>query len=191
MNTENWSFLNKSSYSFDENELTMWATKKTDFFRDPSSDAVYDNAPFAYTEITGDFTLKAKVSLEFVSTYDACVLMAMGDSENWCKLCYEKTDFGTVAVVSVVTKGKSDDANGVNVDKSGIYLQMARKGETVALHYSFDGVTYYMKRIFSFPWEKPLKVGFVAQAPTGEGGDRFFKSISLAPFAPNDIRKGV
>jgi regulation of enolase protein 1 (concanavalin A-like superfamily) len=40
--------------------------------------------------------------------------MVWADSDHWAKLCFESTDFGTRAIVSVVTNGVSDDANGVN-----------------------------------------------------------------------------
>ncbi len=43
------------------------------------------------------------------------------------------------AVVTVMTNEKSDDANGINVDTNEIWLQMARKDNAFAIHYSLDG----------------------------------------------------
>ncbi len=50
--------------------------------------------------------LKVKVSHEFKDTYDSASVMVMKDLSCWAKCCFELTDFGTHAAVSVVTKGK-------------------------------------------------------------------------------------
>ena len=42
--------------------------------------------------------------------------MVMQSDAVWGKACFEQSDFGTHAVVSVVTNGVSDDANGCNID---------------------------------------------------------------------------
>jgi hypothetical protein len=70
------------------------------------------NAPFFYTEVTGDFVMRVQVSHAFKDTYDAATIMVMEDLDVWAKACFEKTDFGTHAAVSVVTNRISDDANG-------------------------------------------------------------------------------
>ena len=67
-------------------------------------------------EIEGDFILKVKVSHDFKETYDSASVMVMVDDTHWAKCCYELTDFGTHAAVSVVTKGDSNDANGCNLE---------------------------------------------------------------------------
>jgi regulation of enolase protein 1 (concanavalin A-like superfamily) len=36
-----------------------------------------------------------------------------------------------------------------------------------------------MMRFFNLPVEKTIKVGLVAQAPTGRDGNRFFEDFSL------------
>ena len=53
-------------------------------------------------EIEGDFILKVKVSHDFKETYDSASVMVMVDDTHWAKCCYELTDFGTHAAVSVV-----------------------------------------------------------------------------------------
>ena len=50
------------------------------------------------------FVMKAKVSHDFVDTYDSASVMVMKDLQNWGKACFEMTDFGTHAVVSSYTK---------------------------------------------------------------------------------------
>lgn len=41
------------------------------------------NAPFYYTEITGDFVMRVKVSHDFKDTYDSASIMVMRDMKNW------------------------------------------------------------------------------------------------------------
>lgn len=60
--------------------------------------------------------LRVKVSHAFRDTYDSASVMVMQDMEHWAKACFELTDFGTHAMVSVATKGYSDDANGRNIE---------------------------------------------------------------------------
>ena len=55
--------------------------------------------------ITGDrWEITAPKESAFFVIYDSFSIMAMRDSRNWAKACFELTDFNTHAVVSVVTK---------------------------------------------------------------------------------------
>ncbi len=44
--------------------------------------------------------------------------MVLQDMAHWAKACFELTDFNMQAVVSVVTNGQSDDANGCNIEEN-------------------------------------------------------------------------
>ena len=105
-------WMNESRLSESENRLELYAPAHTDFFCSSESAGEEGitpeslcNAPYYYTELKGDFVFRVKVSHDFVSTYDAAVVMIMKDMTCWAKSCFEKTDFGTHAVVSVVTNG--------------------------------------------------------------------------------------
>ena len=74
--------------------------------------------------------------------------MIMQNLECWAKACYEYTDFGTNASVSVVTNGFSDDANGCNLEGNTVWLQMCRVGNNFAIHYSTDGEKFLYGEIF-------------------------------------------
>ena len=63
----------------------------------------------------------------------------MKDMNCWAKCCFELTDFGTHAAVSVVTNGDSDDANECNLEEDTAWLQVCRVGNNFAFHYSVDG----------------------------------------------------
>ncbi len=182
--------INNANYTCEDDIITMQALPKTDYFVNPENDDVTGNAQFLYKEITGDFTMVSKVSHEFKSTYDACVLFAYDNDKRWAKACFELTDFGTKAVVSVMTNGKSDDANGVNVDVNEIWLRLSRKKNTFAVHYSLDGETFFMARISNIPMNDKIKVGIVAQSPVGEGGARIFKSLKIEQTTLENLRAG-
>lgn len=148
------------------------------------------NAPFFYTDVTGDFVFRAKVRPNFKSVYDACALMVIQDEKLWTKAAFEKSDFGTTAAVCVVTNGISDDANGCNIDQDEMWLQIVRVGDVFCTHYSLDGENFYMVRLFHLPVEKTVKVGIEAQSPAGEGGLRFYSEISLENRTVKNLRAG-
>ncbi len=196
MDFTKFEWLNETDYEVQGDNLVITAPPMSDFFcgedfQDENSPATLCNAPFFYTDVKGDFVLRAKVSLEFKDVYDSATLMVMQDEKTWAKLCFEKTDFGTTAVVSVVTKGSSDDANGNNLTVSEVWLQIAKSSNGYAFHYSLDGVKFDMVRFFCLPNTESIKVGFVAQAPTGQGGKRYFKEISLKEVTVKNLRAGV
>jgi hypothetical protein len=180
----------ESELEIKEKTLMIKALPNSDYFVDPANGKKILNAPYYCLDVNKDFTLRAKVSHSFKSVYDACALMVMSDETCWAKLCFELTDLGTHAVVSVVTNGVSDDANGVDIQGDAVYLQIAKKGKLFALHYSLDGNVFKMVRYFSLPVNETFKVGFVAQSPLGEGGNYFFEDINLNYNAINDLRKG-
>lgn len=196
MKTLTW--INPSSWREENGRLTITAPADTDYFSNPGQQAKegitpesYANAPFGHNEVTGDFVLRAKVSHGFVDVYDAAVLMIMKDEHVWAKACFEKTDFDTHAVVSVVTNHLSDDANGCNIEGSSVWLQACRVGDAFAFHYSLDGETFYMMRYFTIPVGDTVKAGLLAQAPRGRGGERVFEHISLEHKTVGNIRAGV
>lgn len=192
----NW--LNESKVEKNGNAIEIYAPAKSDFFcggditSDEGSLPVNScNAPYYYTEISGDFIMRVKVSLDFKSTYDSSAVMVMKDIENWIKFCFEQTDFDTHAVVSVVTRDNiSDDANGCNIESDKVWLQVCRRGNAFALHYSLDGVNYYMTRFVIVDFGNTVKIGLVAQSPTGDGGKRLFEELSIENKTVKNIRAG-
>lgn len=190
MRYENLKWLSESQYELTEKGIKMYAPTGSDYFVDPVSDQVNANAPLLYQEVTGDFVLRAKVHHDFVSTYDACVLMALENERLWAKACFEYSDFNTHSIVSVMTNQKSDDANHAVIEGDTVYLQLARKGNVFAIHYSIDGTTYQMARLTYLPMGSTIKVGFEAQSPAGSGGMRYFEEISLELKTLEDIRNG-
>ncbi|WP_238653311.1 DUF1349 domain-containing protein [Paenibacillus piscarius] len=192
-----YKWMNEGDIRFEENAVIISATPNSDFFCNNGAIAEegltpesLTNAPFFYTEVTGDFVLRVKVSHDFRDTYDSSSIMVMQDLNVWAKACFELTDFDTRAVVSVVTNQTSDDANGCNIDGKEVWLQAARSGNAFAFHYSTDGVRFDMMRFFTLPAGETVKVGLLAQAPTGEGGERRYEQYSLESRTVKNIRAG-
>lgn len=190
-------WLNEGVLEEKDGAITIMAPAETDFFnfgenenREMVPDQTVSNAPYYYTEVEGDFVLRVKVSVPFVTDYDASGVMLMVDGNNWGKLCYELTDFGTHAVCSVVTNVHSDDANCVSLEGDSVWLQAARVGNYYAFHYSKDGQAYEMVRFFRMDTGRTLKVGLVAQSPLGQGGPRYFEHLSIEPRSVESLRKG-
>lgn len=192
-------WFNQSEIRKDGNRIEIMATPLSDFFCNSGSVSEegitpesLSNAPFYYTEVEGDFVLQVKVSHAFKDIYDSASVMVMVDMQNWAKACFEKTDFGTHAAVSVVTKrGESDDANGCNLEGNTAWLKVCRVNHTFSFHYSTDGKQFYMMRFFSLPVDQKVKVGLLAQAPTGNGGVRVYEDLMLENKTVKNIRYGI
>lgn len=173
-----------------ENGIRAYAMPNTDYFVNPETGDVTANAPFFYEEVSGDFVLRARVSLDFKSTYDACVLLALDNERLWAKACFEMSNYGFPTIISVMTNGRSDDAFCISVDGTEAWLQLSRKGDVFAVHYSLDGKLFKMARLAYLPMSSTIKVGFEAQSPTGNGGVRNFRDIDFKNISLNNIRNG-
>ena len=188
---------NESKMRFENDALVLYAPPNSDYFysryvdTDPAKvSGVSYNAPFFHTKVTGDFVMRVQVSHDFLTTYDAASIMVMQDLKVWAKACFEKTDFDTHAVVSVVTDHISDDANGCNIQGNSVWLQAARVDTHFAFHYSLDGEQFDMMRYFSLPAGADVMVGLVPQSPAGKGGDRVYRNFSLHPITLQNLRAG-
>lgn len=190
MDFSGFAWKNEARFCELETGIQIYAPAETDYFVNPADGAIKADAPFFYEEVEGDFVLRAKVSHDFTSTYDACVLLAYEHETLWAKACFEYTDFQTHAVVTVMTNGRSDDANGANIEGNEVWLQLVRKGDVFAVHYSLDGQNFIMARICTLPMARRIQVGLVAQSPIGKGGERRFQEVSLERRTLSDIRSG-
>jgi uncharacterized protein len=178
------------SFEAGETALRTDAGPKTDLFVDPGSGAEYLNAPRLLGRVAGDFTLAARVGVDFRSTFDAGVLLLLANQRAWAKLCLELSPEGKPTVVSVVTRGVSDDCNSFATDRSEVWLRIARLGEAFAFHVSTDGTRWELVRHFALDSATELQVGFLVQSPLGGGCTARFDEIAFAPVRLADIRSG-
>jgi regulation of enolase protein 1 (concanavalin A-like superfamily) len=119
------------------------------------------------------------------------VLALWADEDNWAKLCLEYSPRGEPMVVSVVTRGLSDDCNSAVVDGSVTWLRMSRIGQAYAFHSSADGQEWHLVRHFALASGESPEVGFQAQSPTGDGCTARFDQIRFEARTLADIRSGA
>jgi regulation of enolase protein 1 (concanavalin A-like superfamily) len=171
--------------------LRVQVPPKVDYFQDPAGNMSKDDAPYLWKNVSGDFVARAHVRPTFTTNYDAGAILARQDDRHWAKLCYESTDLGTTAAVSVVTNGVSDDANGVDLTVPALWLQVCRVGNVFGLHYALDGQGWRMVRLFRLEVAPEIKVGLVAQCPAGPGTTIDFLYFSLELGTLQNLRAGV
>jgi uncharacterized protein len=175
--------------------LILSARAGTDMFADPAGadlEHVPDAGRFVGLPPAGDFTLAAQVRVEFASMYDAGVLLLHARERHWAKLCFEYSPQRRPTAVTVVTKGISDDCNSFEVDGDTMWLRITRFGAAWAFHASTDGSWWRLLRYFALEGDAAelVRVGFLAQSPTGAGCTATFDNISFRPGAPENLRDG-
>lgn len=139
----------------------------------------------------GDFQFRARVSVDFQSTFDAGVLLLWLDETHWAKLCFEFSPDREPMVVSVVCRGVADDANAFVVGGTSVHLRVSRVGQVYAYHASTDGVAWRLIRAFALDAPGALaRIGFEAQAPTGDGCDVRFDEVRFSAETLGDLRDG-
>ena len=80
--------------------IRVTAPEHSDYFQNPAGPGyTNDNAPYLWMRVEGDFVAQANVRPAHDSFYDAGAILVRHDAQNWAKLCYERTDFGTRAAV--------------------------------------------------------------------------------------------
>ena len=173
------------------------APAHTDFYVNPAGDGStdaesLDNASTLLgTPPEGDFRFSARVTVDFRAQYDAGVLMLWGDDRHWAKFCFEFSPAAEPMVVSVVTRGVSDDANAFVVAERTVWLRVSRVDNVYAYHASTDGTTWQLVRVFSLGGSvADHRVGFEVQSPTGDGCTATFDRISFTRDRLVELRDG-
>jgi regulation of enolase protein 1 (concanavalin A-like superfamily) len=147
----------------------------------------------------GDFTFSARVTVPFSAVFDAGVLLVYAGPDRFAKLCFEFSPQREPMAVTVVTRGFSDDSNAFVVEGDALWLRVSRVGSAWAFHASLDGEWWRLLRYFTLGESEPsepggpdgeVRIGFLAQSPTGSGIEVVYDRIAFAPGAPKDLRDG-
>lgn len=180
-----------TSWKADEHGLELSASAATDLFSDPAGASPIASAPALVGPAPeGDFLFSARVRPELASTFDAGVLLVYKDETSWAKLCLERSPQGEPTVVSVVTRGVSDDCNSFSVAGGEVGLRIARLGDCFAFHASSGDGLWKLVRYFALDGEGAVEIGFLAQSPTGEGCRARFEEIVYEKRRLGDLRSG-
>jgi uncharacterized protein len=179
-------------WQFDGRTVAVAAAARTDAFADPAGAKPVLNVACALASAPSDrWQFVAKVTVDFHATYDAGALLIWSDNRHFAKLCFEYSPQGEAMVVSVVTRGVSDDANAWTVDGDTVWLRISKVAdEAYAFHSGGDGRRWELVRSFALAGGRPMRYGISAQSPTGDGCAVRFETITLfeAPLA--DLRDG-
>jgi uncharacterized protein len=179
--------------------VTATAAARTDMFIDPAADpgsrlgaaSTLNAKTLLGVPPEGDFQFSARVTVNFESTFDAGVLLLWIDEDHWGKLCFEYSPDGEPMIVSVVTRGVSDDANAFAVNGRTAWLRISRIGYAYAYHASLDGKTWQLIRFFAIHrMPAPASIGFEAQSPTGDGCLVTFDDIHFTRERLRELRNG-
>jgi uncharacterized protein len=177
--------------------VTANAGAHTDFFIDPggsttlNAESMLNAATMLALPPGGDFQFSARVTVDFGATFDAGVLFLWVDDQHWGKLCFEFSPAGEPMVVSVVTRGVSDDANAFAVADRSVWLRVSRLDHAYAYHASTDGHRWQLIRFFTLGEVSSRdRIGFEAQSPTGDGCRVTFDDIRFTPDRLIDLRDG-
>lgn len=167
-------------FSSQKGMLRITAGGKTDMFRDPNVTYNTDNAPKLLFTPDEDFVLSASIQHAFTNKWDGGAIVLIEDSLNWIKYCFEKDYTGAKRVVSVVTKNISDDCNSAEIFQNKVFYKIAKAGNVITLYYSLNNKNWLLVRHLQFNNQKPIKVGFLAQSPTGTKCEVLFSNIQYS-----------
>ena len=150
----------------DGKTLVMDVPAKTDFWRISHYGFTVDDGPFYYATYGGEFEVKAKISGNYVTTFDQAGLMLRIDHENWIKTGIEYVD-GKQNISTVVTHRTSD--------WSVIQLTDAPKSIWIK--------EYTMIRTCWLQDNCPVMVGLMGACPDGKGFTATFEEFKVTPLA--------
>jgi uncharacterized protein len=181
-----------ASWSLDEGPaLTLAAPPRSDLFNDPAGGEPRAAAPRLVGPVEGDFQLSARVRCTFAGSFDAGALLLWAGERRWVKLAFEVSPQGEPMVVSVVTDGRSDDANAFVVADDAVFLRVSRLGPACALHARLDGEAWRFVRHLALAAPDGLSAGFLVQSPTGDGATARFDEIDFVAERLADLRSGI
>lgn len=188
-----------SSWNVDRQlaSISVMAPPRSDIFIDPRSEAELDAgsqlnaATLMGAPPAGDFQLRARLTVEHASMFDAGSLLLWIDERHWAKLCFELSPAGEAMIVSVVSRGVADDANGFVVEGRSVWLRISRLQRAYAFHASRDGKHWEMIRYFRLEGSSAAAtIGFEAQSPTGDGCAVRFDEIAFSMERLAELRDG-
>ncbi len=172
--------------------VTLTAHAGDDLFADPSTDSLVASASLFTFETIGDFQFQAKVKVDFQASFDSGVLVGFFDDQVWFKICAEIDPLGIRRIVTVVTNGRSDEANSTHLVGEDVHLRITRTGGTFALHAASDGKHWDLIRYFALNQHnnEVLRVGIAAQSPSGDGTRATFSEFGWKDVGLSDPRDG-
>lgn len=174
---------NPADWNVKNGVLTIESAGKTDWYIAPTDGKVDAKSPILLFPAPKDFWFSAKVTVDFKSQFDAGVLAVYADEKNWVKFAFENSVDKKPSIVSVVTRGISDDCTADAIKGNSVYMKVSKTGPAIFLYFSTDGKAWKLTRALTLETEQPLEFGLSAQSPTGNGSTAAFSEIHYKPEA--------
>jgi hypothetical protein len=168
---------NPADWSLKDGVLTIKSTEKTDWYVAPTNGEDAEKSPILLFPGPKDFWFSAKVTVDFKSRFDAGVLAIYANDKTWIKFAFEMSNEIKPSIVTVVTRGLSDDCTGATIEGNSVYLKASKAGQAIFLYYSVDGKHWSLTRALNLGPEQNLQFGFSSQSPTGGGSTATFSDI--------------
>jgi regulation of enolase protein 1 (concanavalin A-like superfamily) len=160
-------------------QLVVRSRPKTDFWQKTFDGYVADNGHFYHLTAPGDFTFTASINGRYATQYDQAGLMVRVDSENWMRCGTEFIDGKRFASV-VFTRNYSDGSTMPDLSETEpIWWRAIRKKDSIETLCSLNGVQFTSVRMGYFPPSRPVEVGIMCAAPSGQGFEATFKDLKL------------
>ena len=175
--------------------LEFRCTEGRDIFSDPNGKLSNNTVPMLLASIdnTKPFTLTAKVTPGFTEEglYNAADLFVFANDTLWQKLCFEQDERGRHRIVTVRTRGTSDDNNHERLDMRTVYLKYSSDTHTLASYYSLDNKEWHMVRLYKNEYPAAIWVGIASQCPQTGVCTSLFEEVTLTQTAVKDFRLGI
>lgn len=161
--------------------LLITAPPLTNWFISPRNGERTSSGPVLLFKAGAEFTLTAKVTAALERQWDAGMLMVYAGAGLWAKLAFEKSIYQEPTIISVVTRGVSDDCNSAAIDGNSTWLRIVRAGMSFVFFYSNDAVSWRQVRVFTLGEVAEVWVGFGVQSPIGNGAAAEFSTVTYTP----------
>lgn len=187
MNTSFYWINEPKHWQYDQGILSVITEDNTDFWQTTWYGFERFSGHIFATNVVENFTFQVKVSADFTTLYDQAGIMFMIDEKHWLKAGIEFND-GTPMIGSVLTLGHSDWATGIFPgNPKAFWLRLTRKGDSLRLQFSADGITWPLLRLAHFPSEQKCIVGVMCCTPKRGGLQVGFEDMILSPALSKEL----
>jgi hypothetical protein len=174
--------------------IQLGAGPETDFFIEPGSPPYEKaNAPLLLRQVdnTRPFTFTVKTTPVHQVKYDAGMAFLYVSDKEWLKFAFEADERMNRRIVTVKTKGFSDDNNHDVVNSPFVFLKISSDTKVIGFYYSTSGQEWQLVRVFKNEYPPLLKLGIGAQSPAGQGNRAVFESLDFTETSVKDFRMGI
>lgn len=173
--------------------LQLAAGAETDYFIEPGLPPYEKaNAPLLLRTVdnTRPFTFTVKTTPVHTVKYDAGMAFLYVSNKEWLKFAFEADERMNKRLVTVKTRGFSDDNNHDAINSPFVYLKISSNTKAIGFYYSTDGQQWQVVRVIKNEYPPKLKLGIGSQSPAGKGNHSLFEELTFTETSVKDFRMG-